>query len=208
MSSVTTSVDHVRASRRAVVRGAAWTVPVIATVATAPAFAASPIPCPVIPPARDWDGTTWRGTPSAQADSNDWNKGNNKWVIWKDNASTRQSLTFETLSPYIPVRPGATYEGSYTFWFQYGNQKSVESSAGTFRMYINGVQVGAALSTKAPGMGSPLTTTTKTFSYKVPADTKQIVIMYRYEIAARSDRRQVVSDDIEVGVPTFGTCRI
>ena len=34
--------EHVSPSRRSVVRGAAWSVPVVAVAATAPAFAASP----------------------------------------------------------------------------------------------------------------------------------------------------------------------
>src|SRR6478672_464529 len=48
--------DMVNPSRRTVVRGAAWSVPVVAVAATAPAFAASP--CATLYPFRlDW-GTT------------------------------------------------------------------------------------------------------------------------------------------------------
>jgi hypothetical protein len=45
-------LDSTRASRRTVVRGAAWTVPVIAVATTAPAFAASP--CDAISGVVDW----------------------------------------------------------------------------------------------------------------------------------------------------------
>lgn len=52
----TTVLDATRTSRRTLVRGAAWTVPVVAVAATAPAFAASP--CDVNSYTLDWNGGT------------------------------------------------------------------------------------------------------------------------------------------------------
>ena len=55
-----TEAQGLRASRRNVVRGAAWSVPVIAVATAAPAFAASPCD-PRTNQVLDWDGlnTTW-----------------------------------------------------------------------------------------------------------------------------------------------------
>lgn len=62
----TTVLDATRTSRRTLVRGAAWTVPVVAVATAAPAFAASPCD-PLVNQTIDWDApatTTWSRTNS------------------------------------------------------------------------------------------------------------------------------------------------
>ncbi len=59
--------EPMRPSRRAVARGAAWSVPVIAVGAAAPAMASSPAPCPTLPAFSATDGWVLEtiGTPDA-----------------------------------------------------------------------------------------------------------------------------------------------
>lgn len=191
-------------TRRTLVRGAAWSVPVVSLAVTVPAYAASPIPCPVIPQPAQWTATTATGTLASKADDYQWYTTTNKWVIYKDNGSTTASLTFASSSPAIAVTPGATYNGSFSFYWQYGNGASAQSTGGTFDVLVNGVSV-KSLTTRTAAVGATAATTTQTFSYVAPAGTTSIVITYRYVLTPRVN---AASDDIIVTAPSFSTCTV
>ena len=181
----------------------AWTAPVVAVSATAPAFAASPVVCPVVPVGGSWTPTTFSGTLASKADGYGWDN-NGSWVIYRDNGSQTQSLVFTSSSPAIPATPLATYQGSFSYYWGYGNGQSGQSSQGTFEILVNNVVVKTV---SRPG--NPLTTSSQTVTYTVPAQTTSIVVTYRYTLAAQgTSPTRPASDDLTVGRLMFTTCTV
>lgn len=93
----TNVLETVRPSRRSVVRGAAWSVPVISVAATAPAFAASPCSTPVSP---DMNWSTARYTGQW------WNPTDRGYGYWRTNNTTAAYLTQDPdgTGPLQPLR--------------------------------------------------------------------------------------------------------
>ena len=171
--------------------------------ATAPAFAASPVVCPIVPSGGSWSPTTFTGTLATKADSYGWDDGS--WVVYRDNGSTTQPLVFTSSSPSIPVAPSATYRGSFAYTWGYGNGQASQSAQGTFQILINNVVV-KTLSRP----GTPLTTTAQPVTYMVPSRTTSIVVTYRYIISAQgsSPNTRPASDDITAGRFIFTQCTV
>jgi hypothetical protein len=97
---VGTDAAPLRASRRAVVRGAAWSVPVVAVAATAPAYAAS--------------GATSTLSSGAAVK---WSNGNEKHVSW-DLVLTNGPVAIESISLTFSYAPTST--GPFTSFQIYG----------------------------------------------------------------------------------------
>lgn len=192
-------------SRRQVVRGISWTLPVVAVATTAPAFAASPAPCPLVPAASQWTPTSISGTLSSKADDYQWYTATDKWVIYKDNGSTTTSLTFTSSSPTFAVVPGLTLQGGFTFYWQFGNSASSQSTGGTFDILINGIVV-KSIATRSAAAGAAQATTTQSFPFTVPAGTTSIVVTYRFVLSPRSG--VPASDDIIVSRLGFSNCTV
>jgi hypothetical protein len=173
-------------------------VPVVSLAAVAPAFAASPIACPIIPPTGSWT-TTASGT-LGPLGSGGFAWEDDKWIVWRDNGSNSASLTFTSTSPEMTVVPGAKYEISFPFWWGYGGGSSSASTAGTFEVLFNGVSQ-KSLTTRAAGL--PAGWTTQNFTYTVPAGTTSVTIVYRYVLTPRT---RATSDDIVVRPLSFDNC--
>ncbi len=191
-------------SRRSVVRGAAWTVPVVAVATTAPAFAASAIPCPVVPPSSQWSATTiTSGTPSSKVDGYAWDTAADKWIVYKDNASSSTTaMVLATTSPPFAVVPGSTNTGSFTFYWQYGNGAASQSAQGTFEVLLNGSTVLTTLT--RPGTTQAFTT--QAISFVAPAGSSTATLTYRYTIEPPAGKP--ASDDIVVTKVAFGSCTV
>ena len=201
------TVTSARPTRRTLVRGAAWSVPVVSLAAAAPAFAASPITCPIVPPSDLWTTTTTGTLGTFSSGGFAWENGS--WIVYRDNGSTADPLTFTSTSPAMTVVPGATYEVSFPFWWGYGNGNVNSSTAGTFDVLFNGASQ-KSLTTRTPAVdanaaaaGSQPGSTTQNFSYVVPAGTTSVTIVYRYVLTPRS---RSASDDIVVGRLSFNNC--
>jgi hypothetical protein len=138
-STVTSSYDK-QISRRRIVRGAAWTVPVIAASVAAPALAASPT-CP--------EGTPDLGTQSGWVaevvnpeqfierpndDGHGWWASNPRRYYWvADNVSTEPAdLAVMTLTKQIPVVAGTTYSFTYGVWSAYESGRATSWLAASF----------------------------------------------------------------------------
>lgn len=192
-------------TRRSVVRGAAWSVPVVAAATAAPAFAASPIPCPIVPPGSQWSATTVdSGTISAKNDDYAWGT-DGKWTIYRDNGSSTTSVVFSSTSPSFAVRPGSTLTGTYSFFWGYGNGSSNASAQGTFEILFVTASAATVVGTVSRP-GSALGTTTQSVTFTVPAGVASGRLRYRYTIAPQGNRP--ASDDISVGPVSFGTCTV
>ena len=100
----TTDAPAMRASRRAVVRGAAWSVPVVAIAATAPAYAAS--------------GATSTLSGGAAVK---WSNGNEKHVSW-DLFLTNGPVPIDTVAITFTYTPTST--GPFTSFEIYGYSAS------------------------------------------------------------------------------------
>lgn len=195
-------------NRRTMVRGAAWTVPVIAVAVNAPAFAVSPIPCPSMPVGTTWNTTVPNGT---LADSSTGNYGwtsNNRFNNYVDNGSTSQPVTIESTTT-IPVVPGATYSISFGFFWGYGDGDQAASTQGTFSVLFNGVTQ-KSLTTRTPAVDANAGTvgvqpgsTTQSFTYVVPAGTTSLTVTYRWVMTPRT---LASNDDIIVDNLTFNSC--
>lgn len=204
-----TATQPMRSTRRNVVRGAAWSVPVIATAATAPAFAASPIVCPTLPAQSGWATTTSGTLGAASSGGYAWDNG--QWIVYRDNGSTSAPLTFTSTSPSMTVVPGATYQISFPFWWGYGNNNQSQSTGGTFDVLINGVSR-RSLTTRTsavdgnPGAGGVQTgSSSQSFTYQVPVGTTSVTVAYRYVLTPRTLQ---ASDDIIVGRLSFNSCTV
>lgn len=95
-----TEAPALRASRRSIVRGAAWSVPVVAVAATAPAYAASGA------------SSTLLGGAAVK-----WSNGNEKHVSW-DLVLTNGPVAIETVSILFTYAPTST--GPFTSFQIYG----------------------------------------------------------------------------------------
>lgn len=193
-------------TRRSVVRGAAWSVPVVAAATAAPAFAASPIPCPVVPPGSRWSATTVdSGTISTtKNDGYAWGS-DGKWTIYRDNGSSTTSVVFSSTSPSFAVRPGSTLNGTFSFYWGYGNGSANASAQGTFEILFV-TAAGATVVGTISRPGTAQATTTQSVTFTVPAGVSTGQLRYRYTIAPQGNRP--ASDDISVGLVSFGACTV
>lgn len=203
MSNTDDGTHALSASRRNVVRGAAWSVPVVAVATTAPAFAASPVPCPVVPGSAQWTATTGTGSLSSKNDTYSWDTSQDKWIVFKD-ASTAGSATFQTRSPAIAVTAGSTITGTFQLWWGYGNNNANTSNPSTFDILVNNTVV-KSIATRTPGAGTVGSYNSQSFTYTVPAGTTSAVITYRFVVPATTQSRNA-DDDIVATRLSFGNC--
>lgn len=97
--------------RRTIVKGAAWSVPIIAATAATPFAAASTAPCPVLPRSTSWalnqnaSGIVWNNNFAANAANNNFGNSGDAYP-GTGNASVRASTTMNVVA-------GTTY--TFTF---------------------------------------------------------------------------------------------
>lgn len=139
------------------VAGAAWSVPVIALAAAAPASAASQFVCPPVPANASWvasstgtgsgntqgnQGASWAGTGATR-----------NFTFQRDNASTASNYVLRLTAP-LSVVTGRTYQIRYAIQTQRGCNGSTTTVNTNFDGYIAGQRVGGR-STKS-GFGNQL----------------------------------------------------
>jgi hypothetical protein len=194
-------------SRRTLSRGVAWTTPVIAVSAHAPAYASSLVPCPVLPAGNEWATTVDGRLGPTSSGGFGWSDAN-RFEVYRDNGSSRDPVTVYSATA-VTVIPGATYAVSFGFYWGFGNGSPLLSTGGTFSVLFNGVAQ-KTVTTRTPDVdanGSTLGTqpgsTTQTFTYTVPAGTTSLTVAYRYVMTPRI---LVANDDIAVDQLSFNSC--
>ncbi|PRY56680.1 hypothetical protein BCF74_11875 [Knoellia remsis] len=195
-----------RPTRRAVTRGLAWSVPVVAVAGAATAFAASPIACPTLTAGTGWT-TTYTGTLGPNSSGGQgWDAGNTTFSVYRDNGSSTAPLTITSTATFDVV-VGATYDVSFLFNWGYGNGVASQSTGGTFTLTINDVPV-KTLTTRTAAVdgntsvnGVQPGTTTQTFTLKPTTST--IKVTYEYTITPKTEQ---ANDDINVSSLNFTKC--
>lgn len=122
-------------SRRHLAVGAAWSVPVVATSLAAPAFSASPLPCPPLTNAAgcDWN-YTYNGTSLASAQAN----------YERDADSFVYNMSFKPTTLNDPASI------SYTFVLTYPSGKGPAFTVDPDFPELNGVGVGGSFASYTP----------------------------------------------------------
>ena len=137
-------MEHVsRPSRRAVARGAAWSVPVISVVAAAPAFAASPCNCPEFYfagfPASGTAGNGWSLTASSVSPGGGTDQFNGGAFVTVADPPANQARAV-TASRSICVSTGSTYRFTYSWTAYTANPRPMTSV-----LQINGVTIAGSI---------------------------------------------------------------
>lgn len=185
---------HRRVGRRAVAAGAAWSVPVIAVGAAAPALAASV--CPPIPPFSQANGWSLTTTGAGQSGSARFQNG--QFVVDTDAAA---GSTYTATASYpIPVVAGV----SYTFVLAF-TAYVVNSRPMTTVLRVGGTTIGTnpLITTSGLAVNNGSTTnhtSTRTATYVAPATgTVQISL-----VDSITSTQNTVGDDITVTSLTVG----
>ncbi|WP_424464084.1 hypothetical protein [Pseudoclavibacter helvolus] len=140
-------------SRRTLIAGAAWTVPVIALTAATPARAASQFVCPPVPADAEWTAIErqtgvgpyyWEGTGA-----------NRSFNYFKDSNSPTNPFQLE-MRANLAVVSGRTYRVSYAIQTGDGCNPTAGTTNTNFDAFIAGTFIGGR-STKA-GFGNPVQT--------------------------------------------------
>ncbi|WP_157975626.1 hypothetical protein [Brachybacterium sp. YJGR34] len=124
-----TSPSDAPLRRRALLRGVAWTAPVVGIAVAAPAIAASLQECPTLPAAEEWETTMPSGALDAETDTSttSWQNrdGVDTWISQRNSSPDDivQGATIFT-DAELPVVAGVTY----TISFEAAGQWSAESA--------------------------------------------------------------------------------
>ena len=143
-----------RPSRRGIVTGVAWSVPVIAFSVATPAKAASQFVCPAVPANASWTAATtgtgnnapnsWSGTGAARA-----------FTFFQDSNSASNTFQYRLSAP-LSVVAGRTYRISYAIQNQYGCSGSATTVNTNFDGFVAGQRIGGRSS--QPGNANTLQT--------------------------------------------------
>lgn len=195
--------------RRALVEGAAWTIPVIAAAAAAPLAAASgeiPVPCPAVP-ASGWSVTVESGQ-IINADVpgifvHQW--VGDRWYNSSD-ANTVQTTRVRTVSPSFPTIAGKTYTFTFTSDVQFGSPNFGLSQMGWFGAGVNGQFLLDRTTRAYPnGIGTTGAPIRSAFSFTwTAATTGPASFFYVLDLYPRFAGLPV-NDDTNFSVPTI-TC--
>ncbi|WP_299443143.1 hypothetical protein [uncultured Phycicoccus sp.] len=178
--------EPMRPSRRAVARGAAWSVPVIAVGAAAPAMAASPTPCPTLPAFSATDGwvISEAGTPTAGSAR----FASGTFVV--DSDAQPLSSYSASASHSLDVVNGQSYTFQYSWTALTSNPNPMTSE-----LLIDGTLVpGSLVDTTTSGPGGSVSAT------YVASATGTVTVAVRM---STSDSSFESGDDITVGAITI-----
>ncbi|MFJ2550909.1 hypothetical protein [Microbacterium sp. NPDC087591] len=200
--------------RRQVVVGAAWALPLIATVIASPLQAASVIPvCPVITEG-DWGGWVNQGQglvdPGGANGTNGWFRamsGVSGFVSTQDSVAVAPAsntpLAYVITDVVIPVTPGETYTFAVQGVGRWGNgANNANTRFQQVQINIDGVVQwqGDTRTNLLPSLGPQ----TIGFNYLVPAGTTTITLTYRFLIPPRPRGDALgANDDIALSNPTI-----
>lgn len=188
-------------SRRGLAKGAAWATPVIALGALAPAYAASPVPCPQLPTPSSWT-TTVSGTLGPDSSGGyGWNAtAPYRFDVYRDNGSTTAPLTITT-STTLAVRSGVTYTLNTPIYWGYGNGVAAQSTAQSVSLTFGPQNVFTA-TTRSGQLSTPGNTAIAS-SYTA-GTTGNITVTLTFTVTARGSR--AANDDIILTMPSFTRC--
>jgi hypothetical protein len=198
------------ATRRSLVRGAAWAVPVVAAAVAAPAVAASTATCPVINQADQW--TLWEHYNAAPGQARfsthptPLPDGSPRTII----ITSTENITPNNSNLYAEVRwtaqmdvvAGTTYTFTFLASAGYGNNNATQSRAAFSTFRIDG-ETQATFSTRSadfPGIQLPIGSWTEySFNY-TPTTTGTIPVMFSIILPDRKGT-EVAQDDIRYELP-------
>lgn len=198
--------------RRTIVKGAAWTVPVVAVAMATPAAAASNTSCPTVPAASAWVLSSTQGNIQAGtgAPTRNGSKGN-EWFDYIEPA-TNTGNAGSTFTTNITVTPGQVLTFSF---YAAASRGTGGNQAPTAAIYSFGVLANNSLSelvsstsqdgsTPNSPSNNPFTVyTQRTASYTVPAGVTSIQLQMKFSHNGVTDNQ--VSDELGVTAPTV-TC--
>lgn len=185
-------------SRRAVARGAVWSLPVVAVGAAAPTFAASR-PCPTIPPGSDWNTRITAGRPSSIGGGYGW--GGNTFSVFRD-ATTSGGFTLTSSTTISGLIAGQTYTMEVAIGWNYGNSSALSSTAAGARIRVDGTEVLSG-QTRTADLGGTPGTQTYTVTFTARGETASLDL--EIYVLARTFGRSA-SDDVYINMPTFTNC--
>lgn len=211
-------------TRRTIVKGAAWTIPVLALATQTPAAAASAVVCPSVPGGAGWvTGNPQTGSLTAAAGLNGWggtgyNNGagqSNVFVSLRDNAGTTDPATVST-SVSLPFQAGGIYTFTIQVLSQHGDltQRPVPTRASTVQtldISLGGTQL-EFFSTYADVTGGTQTVIRnstssypwQTYTYTYYATTSGLqTLSYLFTLPPHIG---VSQDDIFATLPVFTSC--
>ncbi|MGO2748645.1 MAG: hypothetical protein ACTIA6_01175 [Pseudoclavibacter sp.] len=202
-------------ARRSLVKGAAWSVPLIALAAAAPHAAASDeIDCEYYNDFDNWDVVRTGGSFNTNTGVVGWLSGApSVFVIQQDNNSTSSQATL-TLSSELATVAGRTYSFDFRIQSNYGdpaneaNWMRLQILAGTQSLYRGTTRNASGQWTQIPHTNwpvNPIPYQTLSASF-VAAQTGFTTITYKVTVAERLGSKFAANDDIRVSVPRFARC--
>lgn len=186
--------------RRRLVKNLAWVTPAVVVGAPAPAFAASPVPCPTMPPGNTWS-TTYSGTLGTSTSGGfGWNaEPPYNFNVYRDNGSTSDTLVFTTRTS-VDLQAGVTYTLSTPIWWGYGNSQASRSTPLTVSLRIGATDVFSVATRTAP-LGTPgESTLVRTYTATSSGPTE---VRLRFSVSPRTRQS---NDDIILTMPSFTRC--
>ncbi|OZB83358.1 hypothetical protein [Microbacterium sp. 13-71-7] len=217
MNGENSAPDREGIRRRTVIKGAAWSVPVIAAATALPHAAASPACSVTVPGWSGWSGSN-TGSFTAGTCGNPQPEPNGMWWQWCD-ASTTSNYTL-TKCATVTMVAGKTY--TITFTTQANRSNPVPDSPANLVLAIGGAQVWAGYTVGSTGKsanpgganaqqlttagnGSNFTNQTWTVLYTAPT-TGDVLICYTWTAYQRTSANGSAStDDIGTSLPSI-TC--
>lgn len=203
-------------TRRTIVQGAAWSVPVVAAAVATPLAAASAAICPALAPASAW---TWqvpatgtlRTQVNGQASARTGANGGELYVSHEAQPGTG-AMTI-TASTTLAVVAGTTYDLSFFFGSNYGGLNTAVSTRSAVSLTVDGANLfwgstrPIAGNTTIPNNTAASGYTnygSTTASFSADA-TETIVVTYTF-VSTATSATQPNGDDIAITVPVI-TCR-
>lgn len=190
-------------ARRTLVKGAAWSVPVVSLAVATPAAAASnSFVCPTVPASSGWTSPSGFDGDSSGTGKYEWSKDGTQWNSSKD--ATRSNY----FSYYIEFSFQGVAGHSYTFnWSAYANGPGNNISYAAYDVLIGGSKVYmASTDSKAGGAFiDPNTTTPVAASYTFTPTTDG-TYTFRYRIRlSHLTAVQIANHNVQIKMPTL-TC--
>jgi hypothetical protein len=194
-----------RISRRTLVKGAAWSVPVIAAATAVPAHAASGAVCPNITSPSVWGPfEVASGTPGGRSEDV---KGN-FFEFWSENGDTATTVAVIRKRAMISVQAGTTYTFTFQADMNYGNWDITKAVPSAIALVVNGTQIWQAQSRTGvlpvwPSPTSPHNYGTYTATFTATT-TGTIPVDINFTMGTKPDPA-LANDDIRISTPTI-TC--
>lgn len=190
--------------RRTIVKGAAWTVPVVAVAMATPAAAASEaFVCPTVPASTGWTGASGITGSTAGGGYYRWSDDKTEWVNTKDATQT------SSLSYYIEFSFKGVAGHTYNFnWSAYANGAANNVSYVAYDVAIGGTKIYSASTdgnAGTTGYLDPNTGTTTTASHSFTPTTDG-TYTFRYTVRlSQLTANQIANHNVVIKMPTL-TC--